>query len=114
MVTTVTIRTNGVSFELVTGACCFIAFTHAGGKSNQFLANSTVNINSTGAKYISAVKYGYSEGIRQYTYNSDGGTAYFDPRPYDIARCIWVYDGTRYVPINAYNTMQDIYSDYSD
>ena len=110
----VTTKTNGVSFSLVAGACCFIAFTHAGGKSQYFPSNSTVNINSTGAKYISAVMYYYSEGTRQRTLNSDAVTSISIPCPYDIARCIWVYDGTRYVPINAYNTMNDRYDDYSD
>ena len=103
-----------MSFALAAGACCFIAFTHAGGKSNEFPQNSTVNINSTGAKYISAVKYLDTEGIRQHTLNSDGASTFSAPRPYDIARCIWVYDGTRYVPINAYQTMRDIYGDYND
>lgn len=41
--------TNGVSFELVSGACCFINFTAASSRTANV---STLNINSTGSKTL--------------------------------------------------------------
>lgn len=43
------ILTNGVSFELVVGACCVVVFSNSL-SSGSSASSCTININSTGAK----------------------------------------------------------------
>ena len=47
-------RTNGVSFSLVAGACCIVVNSNGWSYNSSELTNSprSLNINSTGAKYI--------------------------------------------------------------
>lgn len=46
--------TNGVSFSLVAGACCLVNYTNAVRNQSIYdtLSAWTLNINSTGAKYV--------------------------------------------------------------
>lgn len=81
---TKTIQTNGVSFSLVDGAIVAVNFTASPGYKNQFTI-STLNVNSTGAKSVSAESIdvsisngsnGYSGRI-QYTLIGYANNLYF-------------------------------------
>lgn len=108
-----------MNFSLVAGACCFINFTHGGGgKSNEFPQKVTLNINSTGAKYITSSFYIFNEGRRLQTFDTDVISNYIDPRPQDLAQCIWIYNGTRYILHGVSGIYSrgvgNTYNDYSD
>lgn len=73
------ILTNGVSFELVAGACCMLNPT-----SGPIATGSTININSTGAKNIA------------YTQHS-GSSDMFTPSSLEKNIVgLLMYDGTKY------------------
>ena len=112
------IVTNGVNFSLEIGSCCLVVNTNGWSSNASELTNSprSLNINSTGAKYI---KYMYFANAGKFfnfkvvtlTSNSKGGTgAYYNSfwnDYYDSAAILFVYDGSYYLslytPLNEYN-----------
>lgn len=78
------IQTNGVSFELVAGACCAVAFSNElehDWSSNSTKA-STLNINSTGAKSFS-----------RYTTSSGSSNEQLYPAK---GAYLFIYNGSKY------------------
>ena len=62
--THITTLTNGVSFELVAGACCCVRFTNDTSTKNSL--SVTLNIQSTGARGINVVAGLYGAAYRMY------------------------------------------------
>ena len=86
-----TILTNGVSFELVAGACCCVRFTNDTATKNSL--NVTLNIQSTGAYAINVVSGVYGATYRQY---SDSITRIDWSRSILPQICLLWYDGSVY------------------
>lgn len=106
MVIIVTIKTNGVSFSLVAGACCFVKMSNIVTKTG---IKWTLNINSTGAKNVIAYWLGGSWTNITIVQASSG----HDSQSPTLSLLMWVvYDGSTYVATdnNGYMT----YPDYSD
>lgn len=98
--------TNGVSFELVAGACCFIKMTNIVTMSG---AKWTLNISSTGAKNV--VAYNLSG-----TYNNlnvvQASSNHVTQSP-TLPLLMWVvYNGSTYATTS--NMVYMTYPDYSD
>lgn len=115
--------TNGVSFSLVVGACCLVKFSNA---LYQFAPSSTtgmtLNIQSTGAKYISA-KYTpmsdvpaselptiASTGTRQGS-TSFANANYFYRLRLAMNPVLFMYDGSTYQTITMAATCNYLDSD---
>ena len=96
--------TNGVSFSLVAGACCYVMFTNAIAGKNSKL-NWTLNINSTGAK--AAAWYHGLAGVDAVMSNAHGEYTYIIVR-----NPLFVYNGTYYLPIGEFDYAY--YNDYAD
>ena len=97
--------TNGVSFSLVAGACCFIKFSNKVSSSQD--ATISLNINSTGAKSISlffvTIYYNYVQTTHTYSPLTLRTAAL--PQA-----CLIMYDGSMYTM--GYSCQG--YEDYSD
>ena len=99
--------TNGVSFELVAGACCLVTFNnHIVG---HITSSPTLNINSTGAKTLR------SAGTHEYSsYNTTwwgfAAAAAYAHYPAMAFHVLAAYDGSAY----RCNTAYEVYGDYSD
>lgn len=106
--------TNGVSFELVTGVCCFISFSNAIYAGSGKTTRITININSTGAKNLTI-----DRGTNEASYSSNNypkryGIYYITQVNEITGNALYTYNGTNYItPIISYTTYVD-YSDYSD
>ena len=96
--------TNGVSFSLVAGACCYVMFTNGMASKNSKL-QWTLNINSTGAK-VAAWHAGLA-GVSTYISNATSYRTYIQNK-----NPLFVYSGTYYLPIGEFNTSN--YTDYED
>ena len=120
--------TNGVSFSLVAGACCYIDMSKPfyAPKADTNVGAWTMNINSTGAKYykgklhkivLSDWSYDGGSSIKSNTYTSyySSDTTY-GYRPMNTGQFIFLYDGTYYVVIttNGATTDRWSYNDYGD
>ena len=95
---TKTIQTNGVSFELVAGACVAVYFTN--GATNNSSKSWTLNVNSTGAKSITTYRNFAAGYASNYAENNDF--------TYSITG-LFVYMNGAY-----YTTMAYTYGDYAD
>lgn len=110
--------TNGVSFSLVAGACCYIVFSKAITPKNSTL-KWTVNINSTGAKYYRAKSHVYESNFA-WEYRSDNTYQVYTEAFKSDASVVkpttsnelFIYDGSYYVSCGGYTKAS--YSDYSD
>ena len=94
--------TNGVSFELVAGACCCVRFTNDTSTKNAMTV--TLNIQSTGAYAINVVSGVYGATYRKY---SDPISRIDWSRSILPQVCLLWYDGSVYcfsgiVPYNDY------------
>ena len=96
--------TNGVSFELVAGACCCVRFTTDMATKNSL--SVTLNIQSTGARSINVVSGVYGAVYRRYqnTINMIDWSRSILPQ-----LCLLWYDGSVYC-FSGINS----YGDYSD
>ena len=93
--------TNGVSFELVAGACCFVVFNSATYTNAADYASVTLNINSTGAKKFSNY---------QLRYNGRSYMSYEGPAVIELSRSgIISYNGSTYLGL-----VYAVYGDYGD
>lgn len=105
---------NGVSFSLVDGACCFVNFTSTSKASVP--VQVTLNINSTGAKYLRSKCW--STDTRNYgpIYSTSTATTgnYLYIVPIDSACTLFIYADSVYSPMSTYNSVVNIYNDYSD
>ena len=88
------ILTNGVSFSLVAGACCVVAFSNNVGYDP---SSVTLNINSTGAKKFTG----------WWRYSQDAGGQYQYLSFYGLP--IVCYNGTAYIHCGPW-----WYGDYQD
>ena len=107
--------TNGVSFSLVTGACCLVKFTNATASSTGVKPGgyTTVNINSSGANQVYAPARGNQGGLEFLTKsgNTDGRLEYMTASASGSDSWRWyiranhvaflVYDGTAYLNFGA-------------
>ena len=92
---TATTQTNGVSFSLVAGACCYVHFSNNPYGTSK---SQSLNINSTGAKSIShevSIK-----GEADNNYKSDS---------YYPLSTLFVYNGSSYL-----TSRSSHYGDYND
>ena len=93
-----------MSFSLVAGACCYVAFTNGIAAKNSNL-QWTLNINSTGAKPAA-----WYDGIAGITTNVSNANSHYTflihKNPF------FVYSGAYYLPIGEFDI--STYSDYSD
>ena len=97
--------TNGVSFSLVEGACCFVLFTNALANTDHTDRYLTLNINSTGAKNLAY----YKDGSNHWTnYDHSTSAAYrMSAENYSF----FVYTGSFYAYTGTYSFS---YTDGSD
>ena len=110
--------TNGVSFSLVAGACCYIVFLKAITPKNSNL-KWTVNINSTGAKYYRTRSTIY-EAYFSWEHRSDNTYQIYTDAFKNAHNVIkpttsnelFIYDGSYYVSCGGFTTAS--YSDYND
>ena len=100
------ILTNGVSFELVAGACVAVYFSNgAYGKNVGVL---TLNVNSTGAKPL--MSYQSSINSTQfYSRNNQWSAQYRGNDGQPPQKCLYFYDGSNY----AHGSTR-VYGDYGD
>ena len=95
---------NGVSFELVAGACCCIRFTNGMAQKNSL--SVTLNIQSTGARTINVVSGEYGGVYRRY----ESSILEIDWSRSILPKiCLLWYDGSVY----CFSGIQ-VYGDYSD
>ena len=101
-----TILTNGVSFSLVAGACCFV-------KMSNVVTNTgiqwTLNINSTGAKNVIAYELSGAWNNLSIVQASSASTTQSPSLPL----LMWlIYNGSTYLSTS--NTVYTTYPDYTD
>lgn len=94
--------TNGVSFSLEAGACCYVKFSNVHHALD--LYSKTLNINSTGAKTIS---------MYYYTAKFPGEGSAGHPGSQGSNDILFVYSGSNYSYSGAWY-FKNTYSDYSD
>lgn len=98
--------TNGVSFSLVAGACCFVKMSNIVTKTG---IQWTLNINSTGAKNVIAYKLSGTWNNLSIIQASSASTTQSPSLPL----LMWlIYDGSTYLSTS--NTVYMTYPDYTD
>lgn len=94
------LETNGVSFELVVGACCVVKISNSLASGSQG-TNVTMNINSTGAKKFQTYGKTFNSGNSSVGYGN-AHLAHNTPP-------LFVYDGSVYMVASTVT-----YGDYQD
>ena len=121
IIVTIMGQPNGVSFELVAGACCAVYFSNmmgptslTGGGLNQNPSfKPTLNINSTGAKSMRSASNSLTWGTVCDARSHDNRTTR-QVIQNSATSLLCTYTGSEYLSIGALGGKTSSYSDYQD